>query len=162
MKKLILVRHAKSLREVDVNDHERGLDQRGFRDAESVSLSFKEYLLMPDKVLSSTAKRAKSTAEIFIKYLKIDSSNLEFNRNLYDFSGENLVKTIKEVPDTIDVLMVFGHNFALTDVVNTYGDMSIENVPTCGLVVIAFHVESWKHIYKGQTLKVIFPRDLRA
>lgn len=161
MKKLILVRHAKSSWEEDVNDHDRGLEARGFTDSELVSYKFKEYQLTPDKVLSSTAKRAKTTAQIFIKNLELDSGSLELNKNIYDFSGEQLIKTIKETPDNIDVLMVFGHNYALTSFVNTFGDMPIENVPTSGLVVIEFHVNSWKFIYKGETIKVIFPRDLR-
>ena len=161
MKKLILVRHAKSSWNEDVKDHDRGLESRGFTDADLVSLNFKEYQLKPDKVISSTAKRAKTTAKIFLENLEIDSANLELNENLYDFSGENLIKTIREIPDNFDVLMVFGHNNALTDFVNTFGDMPIENVPTSGLVVIEFHAELWKNIYKGQTIKVIFPRDLR-
>jgi len=161
MKKLILVRHAKSSWNEGVKDHDRGLENRGFTDADLVSLNFKEYLLIPDKVVSSTAKRAKTTAQIFLKNLEIDPGKLELNKNVYDFSGENLVKTIKETPDNFDVLMVFGHNYALTEFVNTFGDMIIENVPTSGLVVIEFHTDSWQYIYKGQTLKVIFPRDLR-
>jgi len=161
MKKLILVRHAKSSWDEDVKDHDRGLEVRGFTDAGLVSLKFKDFQLIPDKVISSTAKRAKTTAQIFLKNLEIDSAKLELNKKLYDFSGESLIKTIKEIPDNFNVLMIFGHNNALTDFVNTFGDMSIENVPTSGLVVIEFLAESWKHIYKGQTLKVIFPRDLR-
>lgn len=161
MKKLILVRHAKSSWKEDVKDHDRGLKARGCTDAELVSLKFKEYSLLPDKVLSSTAKRAKTTAQIFSKKLNLDSELIELNKNIYDFSGENLIKTIKETSDNYDVIMVFGHNFALTNFVNTFGDMPIENVPTSGLVVIEFQVDSWKFIYKGETIKVIFPRDLR-
>ncbi|GGG49886.1 SixA phosphatase family protein [Bizionia arctica] len=161
MKKLILIRHAKSSWSEGISDHERGLESRGINDAKLVSLSFKQYQLLPNKVLSSAAKRAQNTAEIFLENLKIDSNIIEFDKNLYDFSGENLIKTIKAVSNDIETLMVFGHNEALTYFVNNFGDRYIENVPTSGLVIIEFQVDSWKYIYKGETVKIIFPRDLR-
>jgi phosphohistidine phosphatase len=161
MKKLILVRHAKSSWSEGVSDHERGLESIGINDAMLVSTNFKQCHLLPDKVLSSTAKRAKNTAEIFIKNLKMDSNSIEFDKNLYDFSGESLIDTIKSVQSDINILMVFGHNNALTYFVNTFGDRYIDNVSTSGLVVIEFQVEFWKYIYKGETVKIIFPKDLR-
>ncbi|TYA58861.1 SixA phosphatase family protein [Formosa maritima] len=161
MKKLILVRHAKSSWKENLNDHDRGLETRGFIDAELVSLKFKELNITPDLVLSSTAKRAKKTAEIFIKNLNFDQINFNLNEKLYDFSGESLVKTLKHVQNDANTLMLFGHNHALTYFVNTFGDTYIDNVPTSGLVIIDFQIDSWKYIIKGQTVKIIFPRDLR-
>ncbi len=161
MKKIIIVRHAKSSWKEDLSDHERGLESRGIKDAELVSLYFKQFETQPDMVLSSTAKRAKKTAGIFIENLKINPNLVHYYKELYDFTGESLIKTIKNTSDSIQCLMVFGHNHALTHFVNTFGDRYIDNVPTSGLVVIEFHVDSWKHIFKGQTLKIIFPRDLR-
>ena len=72
MKKIIIVRHAKSSWKEDLSDHERGLESRGIKDAELVSLYFKQFEIQPDMVLSSTAKRAKKTAGIFIENLKIN------------------------------------------------------------------------------------------
>jgi len=57
--------------------------------------------------------------------------------------------------------MIFGHNHAFTALVNTLGDTYIENVPTAGLTMIQFPVNQWKSITQGQTIKTIFPRDLR-
>ncbi|MCX7549419.1 SixA phosphatase family protein [Xanthomarina sp. F2636L] len=161
MKKLIIVRHAKSSWKDGVKDHDRGLEPRGVRDAKLVSLNFKQFNFMPDQVYSSTAKRAKKTSEIFLDKLNIGSNLIQFDKNLYDFSGENLIQTIKNTNNNIQTLMVFGHNEAITNFVNMFGDRYIDNVPTSGLVVIEFHVDSWKYIYKGETVKILFPRDLR-
>lgn len=160
MKKIIIIRHAKSTWNEHVNDHERGLKTRGFKDAERVSIKFSELHIVPDKLVSSTANRANLTAEIFIKNLNISQNKFSLERNLYDFTGENLVKTIKNIEANIDTLMIFGHNHALTYFVNNFGDRYIENVPTSGLVVIDFQIDSWKNIYKGHTTHIIFPRDL--
>ncbi len=76
MKKIIIVRHAKSSWDEHFNDHDRSLAVRGLKDAELVSLKFKELKEIPDLVISSTAKRAKMTADIFKKNLNLNSINL--------------------------------------------------------------------------------------
>lgn len=162
MKKLILIRHAKSSWEHDVIDHQRPLKDRGFKDANMVSKSLNTIGLSFNTVLSSDAVRTKTTAGIFISNLNVDESLVQFNHDLYDFSGANLVKVIKSCGDHINTLMVFGHNHAITAFVNTYGDKYIDNVPTCGVVIIEFDIEEWHSLKPGKTLTTIFPRDLKS
>lgn len=161
MKKLILVRHAKSSWKHNVIDHERPLNERGTDDAELMSNHLKNNKLAVCKVLSSDAVRAKSTASTFISNLNIDKNLLDLNHNLYDFSGENLIETIKKVDASINNLMIFGHNYAITYFVNTYGDKYIENVPTCGVTIIDFNIDNWTDLNKGQTVYTLFPKDLK-
>lgn len=161
MKKLILVRHAKSSWKHNVIDHERPLNSRGNSDASLVSNYIKNKNLKIDKIVSSDAIRAKATALFFISNLNIDKNLLDFNHNLYDFSGINLLKTIKEIDDSINSLMIFGHNHAITDFVNTFGSVFIDNVPTCGVVIIEFNIQKWSKINKGKTIYTLFPKDLK-
>ena len=77
------------------------------------------------------------------------------------FQGENLLQVIKNCDDTVNNLMVFGHNHAITAFVNTYGDKFIDNVPTCGVVIIEFNINNWKDLKKGKTVKTLFPKDLK-
>jgi phosphohistidine phosphatase len=58
--------------------------------------------------------------------------------------------------------MVFGHNHAITAFVNAYGSVYIDNVPTCGVVIIDFDINNWKDLNKGKTVKTLFPRDLKT
>ena len=161
MSKLILIRHAKSSWEHDVIDHQRPLKKRGFKDADMVSNSFKKKSLSADLLISSDAIRAKTTAEIFISNLNIDESIVRFTHDLYDFSGKNLLRVIKSCDNTINTLMVFGHNHALTDYVNTFGDKYIDNIATSGLVIIEFDIDNWKELKLGKTSYTLFPRDLK-
>ena len=161
MKKIILIRHAKSSWKHNVIDHDRPLNKRGFEDANLVSISLKESHLNIDLVLSSDAMRAKTTANIFISNLDIDTSMVHLNHELYDFSGTNLIEVIKACDDSINTLMLFGHNHAITAFVNTYGDSYIDNVPTSGVVVIEFDIINWKNLNKGKTIQTLFPRDLK-
>ncbi|KAA5821490.1 histidine phosphatase family protein [Algibacter amylolyticus] len=161
MKKLILIRHAKSSWEFNLNDHERPLKSRGVTDANLVSKKLCYALKTIDLVLCSDAQRTKLTAEIFISALGIEENLVKFNPNLYDFSGENLVRIVKDVHDSVNNLMVFGHNHAITAFVNTFGTKHIDNVPTSGVVIIEFDIEKWSALKPGKTLKTIFPRDLK-
>ncbi|MDO6759567.1 histidine phosphatase family protein [Tamlana sp. 2_MG-2023] len=161
MKNLILVRHAKSSWEFNVIDHERPLNNRGIEDANLVSKHLiKEYIKI-DQLVCSDAKRAKDTAKIFLSNLKINENIVSYNYDLYDFAGYNLIDFIKSCHDGIDDLMIFGHNHAITDFVNTYGDLLIDNVPTAGFVKIQFDVLHWNDIEQGKTVKTLFPRDLK-
>ncbi|WP_318544960.1 SixA phosphatase family protein [Marixanthotalea marina] len=155
------MRHAKSSWEYDVIDHERPLKTRGVNDAGLVVGELKKVGIFPDIVLSSDALRAKSTADIFVSALNIPGEIFHLNHDLYDFSGENLLKIIKSVDAVYETLMVFGHNHAITYFVNHFGDKFIDNVPTCGVVIIEFDTNDWETLNKGKTIKTIFPREFR-
>ncbi|CAH8286282.1 phosphohistidine phosphatase [Mariniflexile fucanivorans] len=161
MKKLLLVRHAKSSWEHNVIDHERPLNDRGVSDAQTVSNRLKNDHLKIDLILCSDSVRTTSTAKTFISNLDLDKNILVFNHDLYDFSGSNLIQVIKACNNKVNNLMVFGHNHAITAFVNTFGDSHIENVPTCGVVQIEFNINSWEDLNKGKTVSTLFPRDLR-
>ncbi|MFG6687845.1 SixA phosphatase family protein [Mariniflexile sp. HNIBRBA6329] len=161
MKKLTLVRHAKSSWEHNVIDHERPLNERGFIDAQNLSTYLRMSDLKIDAVMSSDATRAKTTAGIFLDNLKIDASLMQLNHDLYDFSGNNLTSVIKACSDKVNNLMVFGHNHAITAFVNTFGSKFIDNVPTCGVVTIEFDIDNWNDLNKGKTINTLFPRDFK-
>ena len=160
MKRLILVRHAKSSWEHSVTDHDRPLKTRGINDANAVSKALIGHF-QPDIVLSSDAVRTSITANIFISNLNIEEKIVQFIPDLYDFSGSNLLQVIKSCENHINTLMIFGHNHALTSFVNSYGDTYIDNVPTSGVVVIEFEIDLWKHLTPGKTIYTLFPRDLK-
>ncbi|RKE94700.1 SixA phosphatase family protein [Ichthyenterobacterium magnum] len=161
MKKITLVRHAKSSWKYDVNDIDRPLKKRGIVDANLVSNAFYVRESLPNIVFSSPANRALTTCKIFMKNLNIDSKIVHVNDKLYDFGGQNVVDFIKKCDDTYNHIMIFGHNHAFTSISNIFGDIFIANLPTSGLVEIIFDVDSWTKISNGKTLKTIFPRDLK-
>jgi len=161
MKKLILVRHAKSSWEDNLTDHDRPLNERGISDANLVSNHLKTAAFGVDLVLSSDAMRAKTTAKIFVENLHINASIFHLKSDLYDFSGNNLVRIIKNCDNSVNSLMVFGHNHAVTAFANAFGDSNIDNVPTCGVVSIVFNMNNWEDLTKGKTVSTLFPRDLK-
>ncbi|MFK7781682.1 SixA phosphatase family protein [Psychroserpens sp.] len=161
MKQLVLIRHAKSSWKYDVNDAERPLKKRGFRDATLVSESFKSSSFLPEIIFSSFANRALTTCRIFMKNLNYDEEILHIKDELYDFGGQNVIKFITQIDDCYKKVMIFGHNHAFTSICNIFGNQFIDNLPTSGLVIINFDVYSWQHIKNGTTELTIFPRDLK-
>ena len=111
--------------------------------------------------MCSTAKRAQETALIFAQNFSYPIKSIVFKEELYTFDVNQLEKVIKSLNNDSESVILFGHNEAITNFVNKFGDIFIENVPTSGFVSLKFNSETWQSIEKGKTMKIIFPKDLK-
>ena len=161
MKTLYLLRHAKSSWKEPCDDHKRSLKQSGKKEALLVS-EYVKNIKPPEKIFTSHATRAKSTANYFKNSFNISDKNFIINQSLYDFGGKKVLEVIKNISNSLDCVLIVGHNHALTSLANMLGDISIVNIPTCGFVEIQFNVEKWEYINYGKTKNIIFPRDLKT
>lgn len=161
MKRLILIRHGKSAWDQNVIDEKRPLKKRGERDGLLIAESFSAFSEKPMTLWSSPAVRALSTAKIFKNELAIDDKNFHVINSLYTFDSAELFSQIQKCDPEIDNLMVFGHNPAMTNLVNKLGDSPVINVPTTGLTVIDFEITSWENLQTGKTILSLFPKNLR-
>src|SRR5690606_23309965 len=137
------------------------LSKRGIDVAHLVAANVADILPKSFIVWSSTAQRAKNTAHIFAETLSIPVDNIIFKDELYTFDAKKLEQIIKSCDNRYDNLILFGHNAAITNFVNTFGNLAIENVPTSGFVSISFADTDWGSIRRGQTEKVVFPSELK-
>jgi phosphohistidine phosphatase len=161
MKNLILVRHAKSSWETPIKDVNRPLLQRGIIDAHLVSSCLSNYIPKTFLVWSSIAKRATDTALIFAQNISFPIENIIYKEDLYTFDENQLEKVIKSCNNLYESVILFGHNAAITNFVNKFGDSFISNVPTSGFVSLQFETDCWDKIEKGKTQKTLFPKDLK-
>lgn len=161
MKRLVLVRHGKSSWDHDVADDQRPLKKRGYEDAEAVLKTFKQFYKFSATFWTSPAVRAHETAKLFKKELNIPDEDFKVVKELYTFNQNELLHQIRSCDDDIPKLVVFGHNPAMTILVNSLGDQEMDNLPTTGLCVIDFEVDSWKNIEKGKTILTLLPKNLR-
>jgi len=160
MKNLILIRHGKSSWEAPVKDIDRPLIQKGIKGAHKVALSCMEFLPATFVILSSTAKRASETALIFAQNFSYPIESIVFKEELYTFDENQLENVIKSFNNDYENVILFGHNSAITNFVNKFGDIFIDNIPTSGFVSMQFEVDSWKKISNGKIKKIIFPKKL--
>ena len=72
------------------------------------------------------------------------------NERLYGAEPEDVVAILREVDDAVDCIMIVGHNPTFTHLVNDLGNVPIDNMPTCGMAVLTFNVETWKDIEEGK------------
>jgi phosphohistidine phosphatase len=161
MKNLILIRHAKSSWEEPLQDFDRPLIQRGIDDAHLVASNSINLITIPFVIFSSSARRAHETSIIFSKTILFPPENIVFRDDLYTFDENNLEKCIKYFSNDYENVILFGHNGAITNFVNKFGDIFIDNVPTSGLVWMQFETDNWEKIHNGKTIKTIFPGNLK-
>src|ERR1700733_8612298 len=99
MKTLLIIRHAKSSWEnAIVNDMERPLNERGRRDAPAMAQRLLQSGVRIDLFVSSPAKRARTTAELFIHEFKRQEKEILFIPELYHAP----VQTFREVIINLD------------------------------------------------------------
>jgi len=138
-KTLYIARHAKSSwDDMTLSDFERPLNKRGKRDAPFMAQVLKDKAIKPDLILSSPAKRAKKTAQ---HYHELLGRELRFDERIYEASTMSLLYLVQESFETVDRLMIVGHNPGLTALNDILSNKSIYNIPTTAVVGISFDKE---------------------
>lgn len=164
MKRLVLIRHAKSSwDDPSLDDFDRPLNARGKRDAPIMGKRLRDLKILPDKMISSPAKRAYSTCKRIAKELGFDKSQIEKQHAVYHADPKALLSVIQAIEERHETIFLFGHNPGLTEFVNMVGkDINIENVPTCGVVGFEFDVNAWGNLstQSGKLLFFDFPKKL--
>ena len=162
MKTLIIVRHAKSSWDSPgLSDHERPLNKRGLKDAPTMGARLAEWGPPVDRVISSSAVRALTTAELIIGEMGLPWDEIQILDELYHATEDDLLDVIQDQDDYIDGLMIFGHNPGMTYLVNDLSDLYLENLPTCGVAILQFEVESWEDVgdVSASKAEVDFPKN---
>ncbi|GAB4200216.1 MAG: phosphohistidine phosphatase SixA [Bacteroidia bacterium] len=156
MKTLILVRHAKSDWGYEfLNDIDRPLNERGYRDAYTQSKWYKENFPYPQLILSSPAIRAISTALIFARTLKYNEEKIIVRHGIYDATTDDFMNNIHLLPNDVDTAMFFGHNPTITNLFNWLSnDIFIDNIPTCGIIKLEFETVQWRDIQEKSAARI--------
>ena len=156
MKRVVLVRHAKSVPYGYDDDFNRDLRDRGKNDAKLVSEELNKNSIKPDLMISSPAKRALKTARIFADSLGYKRNQIQELEEIYNgLTTSEFLGIIKELPEEFKTAFFFGHNPGFHYFVNNLLAHFNDDMPTCSTVGIDFDVENWKDI-EARTGKKIF------
>lgn len=159
MKKIILIRHAKSSWDYNCSDLKRPLSNRGYNDADIMSIIFKNFKLNIDSIYSSPARRTLDTAYKFLNNLNYNVK-LIIEQSLYDFDGEATEKFIKCLDNSYNTVMIFSHNNTCSNLYKKYTHHKNLHVPTCGILIFEFDVSLWSDIKNGKCT-YYFPKNFR-
>lgn len=153
MKKLILIRHAKSSwNHPQLTDKLRPLNPRGQRDAPAMADWIQTRHQAPDLLISSTAKRALQTAKYFIDSWNVAEINTMNIDSLYHASTSRILDVVHRIDEDKQSAALVGHNPGFTYFVNEIlGEIVTDNVPTCGVCVLTSSAEFWSNFDSGTT-----------
>jgi phosphohistidine phosphatase len=146
--RLLLLRHAKAERDGSGSDHGRRLTDRGRRDAARVGRFVTAAELVPDLVVTSTAARARETAEL-AKEAGEWKAPLRETRALYDTTIERALDQVRALDSGLASVVLVGHEptwSALTSMLIGGGRVRL---PTAGLASIELEVEAWSEVAPG-------------
>jgi phosphohistidine phosphatase len=170
MKRLTLLRHAKSGWDDSVTrDFDRPLNPKGHRAARTMGEHLRREGATFDRVVASPAVRVMETlAEVADGYGSALAP--QFDRRAYLASASSLLDIVRETPDTVETLLLAGHNPGLAELAlllvpedeSIVRDTIEDKYPTAGLATIALDVPSWEacEAGSGELLSFVRPRDL--
>ena len=162
MKQLLLIRHAKSSwNQPELPDFERPLNKRGKKSAVRMGqLLFSENMI-PDMILSSTARRAVQTTEILAEISGFDGEII-YNHNLYQGWPDDYFRALGNISDQANSVAVIGHNPAIEELLNLLTDEN-PRMPTAALAYLKVPITNWKQLTdetEGELIGIWYPRDL--
>jgi phosphohistidine phosphatase len=157
MKRLVLFRHAKSSwKDGSLRDIDRPLNKRGRNDAPEMGRRLIKGGVKPDLIVSSPARRAYATAAHLARECGLPENEIRVIDALYDAYPLKLLEVIHGFEITHDQVVMVAHNPETTVLANLLGRLRIENIPTCGVVVLDFAEDSWARIDEGKGSLVFF------
>ena len=156
MKTIFLIRHAKSSWDNQLlKDHQRPLNKRGLSDAPLMGERLKKQYHPPEKIISSSAQRAKETAEI-IKGIWFPQKTIEFTDLLYEQPTSSILTIIQKNQKELNSIALFLHNPTVTHLGNLLASLSISNIPTCGVLALSCQEKNWRSVEIGSCELVNF------
>jgi phosphohistidine phosphatase len=161
MKTLLLLRHAKSSwKQPEIHDHDRPLNKRGKKEAPKVGKYLKANDLVPDLILSSTARRAHDTAQTVAEESGFEGQ-IDFYQDLYLSEPTCYVDILQSLPDTANRVLVVGHNPEMDELLTQLTDVS-QHMTTAALAQIDLPISSWQELNEatdGRLQNLWTPRE---
>ena len=149
MKTLFLVRHAKSSKDdPTLADRDRPLADRGLKEAPKMGKRLAKRRVTPDLLVSSPALRALTTAQLIADELGCARKDIVVDDRLYESSANGLLAVIHALDQTLERVMLFGHNPEFTHLAHRLSS-KIADMPTCA--VAEFHFDTRALAAVGET-----------
>lgn len=162
MLRLTLVRHAKSSwDDPAIADFERPLNARGRRDAPAMATRVAGLARRPERIVSSPALRAISTAHVFAGALGLPPERIELQPRIYDASRATLAEVVRGLDPGARHVMLFGHNPGFSELAHWLAACPFGEMPTCAVAGFELGVGSWREVDRGcgRLRHYLYPKD---
>jgi phosphohistidine phosphatase len=163
MKTLLLMRHAKSSwTDSTQTDHNRTLNKRGERDATRMGQLIESEGLVPDCIVSSTAVRAHTTAELVAERSGF-KEEIQLARELYHAPPSVYFAVLSQLPGTCKRVLAVAHNPGIAEILSQLTGAD-ESMPTAALAHIQLDIEDWNQFDQdcdAQLVEFWCPKELQ-
>lgn len=148
MLRLTLIRHAKTEpAHSGQEDWHRALESRGQRDASEMGQRLKQRKLKPEKLITSPAVRAITTAQLIGRELGFAPERIVQNERLYLASAKEILKVIQESGGAAKHLALVGHNPGMSEFADQIAaDRPMDNMPTAAVFTLEFAIADWSEL----------------
>lgn len=163
VKTFVICRHAKADYPESTADIDRPLKERGYRDAARLGQLLADHGLEPDKIISSPALRARTTAEIVAENIDYEAE-IEIRDEIYFGMASDIADILTDLPDDISTCMIFGHNPIVSEVVRLFmQSQHFYDLPTCAMACFESRAARWEQVSQhNSTLRwLLVPRLAR-
>ena len=164
-RRLLVFRHAKAAAH-DMPDEERPLADRGRRDAPEAGRWLRKQAITPDRVVCSTARRARETWELAAAELA-EPAPVEYDERVYYASVGGLIDLLHETSGDAKTVVLVGHNPVFEELVLALAGSAVagarESVegkfPTSAIAVLEIPC-AWADLNPktARLLEVVVPR----
>jgi phosphohistidine phosphatase len=145
MKTLLILRHAKSSwKDASLAEHDRPLNGRGKSAAPRMGRLIQDEGIVPERILSSTAKRARTTAALVAQACGFPNV-IELNPELYHADSGSCLSVLRDSYYDDPCLMLVGHNPGLEELLEVLTGR-FERLPTAALAQLSVPIEHWYEI----------------
>lgn len=161
MRLLTLIRHAKSSWEYpELSDFERPLNERGRQDAPLMADKVRKYPPKPDRLVSSPALRAITTAHVFAEVLGLSHEDIVLVPKIYEASASTLLRIVRGLDDGDRHVMLFGHNPGFSELAHLLGPCNFDELPTCAIARFELDIKTWDDVSEdcGRLVRYGYPK----
>jgi len=144
MKRISLLRHGQA-EPLPGADFDRNLTKPGRDSIVSLAQKGSHILGHPDRVFTSPAIRALSTAELFISTSGLSLSP-EIRDELYAAEMEALLELAAGLPEELESVLIIGHNPSLEEFIEEISGRHLHLKPA-NLCIMDLEIPGWADLY---------------
>jgi phosphohistidine phosphatase len=154
MKKLIIMRHAKSSWDLPLSDIQRPLNERGLRNAPEMGRRILKSKIIPEIIYTSDAVRAYTTAQLVREALHLEIP-IEVEPKIYDTTLQVLLNIIHHFPEKFSTILMVGHNPTISLLANYLSGDNVGYFATGAMACLEFSC-NWNEVSGGTGNLVFF------
>ena len=154
MKTVYIVRHGKAVpASANASDFDRMLTDTGVARTCRVALYMAESRPVIDQIITSPAERAYATALIIADKLGYPANKIVTEEKIFSGDENDLLNVIEDLDDSINSVMIVGHNPSLTMAANKFASPKLDSLPTTGVVSVHLETENWAKYKKAKVIQ---------